>query len=175
MCIYFLLLSWALVLLFEVSYLRFPPMFNVPGKENRRFCLLKQPQQASTGQGKPRTGGRPASKNAMSPFPKYLCAVHWSTCAKHISRGKDEVEEHHCCLFRSKGVIRDHPTGFPHQGYPQSSSWGFIGHGGKNLQREASTSLSHWLNQSLSTWSSRYTVKADSFLPILYLLVDTAC
>lgn len=106
MCIYFLLLSWALVPLFEVGYLNFPPVSNLPGKENRRFCLLKQPHQAPTGQGKSRTGAKPASKNAMAPFPKYLCAVHWRTCAEHVSGGKDEGQEHHCCLLRSKGDQR---------------------------------------------------------------------
>lgn len=75
MCIYFLL-SWALVRLFEVGYLNFPPVSNVPGKENWSFCVLKQPQQEPTGQGKPRAGGRPASKNATAPFPKNLCRTH---------------------------------------------------------------------------------------------------
>lgn len=161
MCIYFLLLSWALVLLFEVDYLHLPPVSLERRTED--FCLLKQPHQAPLGRASPGQGeGQPA---------KIPCPLSQSTCV--LCTGVPVQNTSQEVRMRWKSItaacsdqreIRDHSVGFPHQGYPHSNSLGFIGHGGINLQREASASLPHWLNQSLSTWSRRICSKSWLFL-----------
>lgn len=84
MCIYFLLLSWALVLLFEVGYLHFPPESNVPGKENQSLSFeAASPGTHWAGEGQ----GEGQQQKCHVPFPKapVCCALEY-LCKTQLRR-----------------------------------------------------------------------------------------
>lgn len=162
-------LSWDLVLLLcAVGYPHFHLLSSVPEKENCRVWLLNQHHWAFISQGKSREKAsqlleRRAAGRHQAPSQSTWALVR-RTSAK-VRRRQESVTVACSDQRESCGAC---PVGWPHQGCSRFNSSELVGHGRLNSRRGAYAYLLRWLNQSLSTWSSRVCRKSWlCFLPFL--------